>query len=166
MSETASTSQTKARKPVAAKGRANEAEAQRKAPAPDEFERAIAGYHDCVGAVIVDYERRLQQLNDEYVEAANAAAEEPTPAAQQRALAEANERHANGTAAIIAESDEAVERCFEQFGAGLKAAFAAAKKDSLTVQKLAEVASQTAFVAAAASGAFPAWWWRPTDVRG
>jgi len=163
MSTTEGTGKTT--QPAAAKaaqsgrGKAKRAEA----PGPDDFERAVSEYNDCVGEAIREYERRLEELNEQYVDAVDAAGGERTPEARQRALAEANERYADGVAASIAETDKAVESCFRAYTRGVGAAFGSAGGEDLTVQKLNEIAEHLTFVAAAASGAFPAWWWRPID---
>ena len=163
---TGETTQPTAAEPAqSGRGKAKRAEAEAQAQGPDDFERAVGEYNDCVGEAIREYERRLEQLNEEYVEAVDAAGGERTPEARQRALAEANERYADGVAANIAEADKAVEECFRAYTRSVGAAFGSAGGDDLTVQKLNEIAEHLTFVAAAASGAFPAWWWRPVEQQ-
>jgi sugar-specific transcriptional regulator TrmB len=143
---------------AAAEPQADEVETQ---ATPDAFEAAAQDYHDCVGEVIRGYEEALERLNDEYIRAVEEAATHRTPLAQQKALAEANERYANGLAENVDSADKAVEACLRQFVGALKAALGDADDDALDASKLTSIAADTLFIANAASGAFPAVWWRP-----
>ncbi|MDQ5822032.1 MAG: hypothetical protein M3540_11385 [Actinomycetota bacterium] len=142
------------------------AKAPQKAPEPNPFEQAIAGYHECVRGVIGRYEKRLEKLAVEYVDAADAASQKATAEGQQKAFADATERYNQGADKSTTESDKAIADCLKRFGTALQAAFAKAKDGSLDAATLAYIGSETLFIANAAAGAYPPAWWRPTAEKG
>jgi len=131
-------------------------------PAPtDAFQRAVTGYHDCVGEVVLRYSERLQKLNDQYVKAVQEASRAPTYEEQLKALDKASRRYNKASQESLDDANGSVQDCIKGYAESLREAFAEGEPDQVDPATLAYIGRETTFIADAAAGAFPPAWWLP-----